>query len=122
MIEVFKAENPPIKCTIYILNLEPADANLEQLAAHITGRMPEYNLIVSENSVNIIHRDYRMYMVRSIISRNTPPILNTFYNRKDLNEYIKYSNQFYDKALLEIAITDWNSNIIEYKWFKKFIR
>jgi len=93
---------------------------LEELADKLTGGYKDYELFITDNTIDMVHKDYKKYVVR-VLDRRNPyfPIVQTLYNKKDADTYIKECKKRYSKRLIELATADWKNTLSDYKWFKK---
>lgn len=86
----------------------------------VLGEFPEYQMIVEEGSVNMVHKRYRQYLVRLGLQYNGATSHKVFYSKQEATEYIKYCSVKYSSALIEYVSTDWKNVLINYGWHKHF--
>jgi len=104
---------------IYKPGYPPTDGTLEELTDKIMGYQPDYDLITNSCSVNMVYKDYRLYMVR-VLNPKKPhmPRVTIFYTLEMAKEFVMECKNKYKMFLIELAVSDWRNNLLDYRWYK----
>ena len=110
---------PPDRITIYSNGFLPEDVTSDILVDYLLNRMPTHRLHtnVEDNEISLVESGYKKYRVQ-LIKGSTRTYEHPSIESAN-RQFYKLCSDHPDK-LVELFTLDWDNNILDVRWYKKF--